>query len=42
VTAALAQTPAGWTPVTAFKVKRLDPVRPSPDGQWVACVVGRR
>ena len=35
-----AQSPAVWTPDTTFKVKRVGPVVPSPDGTRVAFVVG--
>ncbi len=31
----------GWTPELVMKVKRVDDVRVSPDGQWVAFVVGQ-
>jgi dipeptidyl aminopeptidase/acylaminoacyl peptidase len=35
-----AEDPAGWTPELSFKVRRVGPVRVSPDGSRAAFVVG--
>jgi dipeptidyl aminopeptidase/acylaminoacyl peptidase len=40
LTAAAAADERGWTPEMTFKVKRVGPVRVSPDGSRVAFVVG--